>query len=75
MDPALAEIGIATAANVLTGVAVVATVRANINNLTGWVKKLDTAQGETHDLAIATAQSVKDLPCHKWNGGPLPPCT
>lgn len=63
MDPALAEIAVATVAQLAGAIAIVATLRANQKNLTEWVEKLDEKQAATHDIALTTSQRVRDLPC------------
>jgi hypothetical protein len=65
MDDAAAEIAIAAAVNVGTLLWVVATIKANAANLTGWVKSIDATLKETHDLAVTTSTRVDDLPCRK----------
>ena len=63
MDAAGTEIAIAAAANVGTLIWTVATIKAHVGNLQGWVKALAEDLRNTHDLALENRTKLETLPC------------
>lgn len=59
MDPAQTELLTAAAVQVLIAIATVATLKADLRNLTGWVHGLATDLKETRDMATATKATLE----------------